>query len=193
MNNLNHSKSWISRIHSWISNIGTWTVALISIMGLFLPAPIYGISLLVKSISGLLDSFEMGDISLWTAFIFSVRIGISVYCFVVEWRVIRSCFTKHRVCEDGIEACFPHRASEKYGWSDFQEVCICYEGSHAKTNVKHLKLICFIRNGEKKNIFGFWKIDAFWRYPRIIRMNYTPEIFEEIANNCPIRIVDYCK
>lgn len=193
MNNLNHSKSWISRLHSWISNIGTWTVALISIMGLFLPAPIYGISLLVKSISGLLNSFEMGDISLGTALIFTVRIGISVYCFVVEWRVIRSCFTKHRICADGIEACFPHKKPETYLWSDFQEVSICYEDNHANTNVKPLKLICFIRNGEKKNIFGRWKIDAFWRYPRIVRLNYTPELFEEVVKYCPIRIVDRSK
>ena len=193
MCNFEDSAPLVTKIRLLFEKLSTQLVVIICILGLFLPVPIYGIYLLLKSISGLLNSFEIGDISLWTALIFAVRTGISAYCFVIEWRIIRSCFTKHRVCADGIEACFPHKTSEKYLWSDFQEVCICYEDNHVKTNAKPLKLICFIRNGEKKNIFGFWKIDAFWRYPRIVRINYTPEIFEEIVNNCPIRIVDYCK
>lgn len=190
MNNLNYNESWIMRLRSWASNIFTWSVVIISVMGLFLVAPACGFHLLVNGFFSVLNSVRMSAFAFRPVLIGVIQCGLGIYCFVIEWRIVCFCFTKHSICVDGIEACFLHKRPKLYSWSVFQEVCVCYEDDHTKVDNK---LICFVQKGEKKNIFGRWKSDAFWRYPRIIRLKYTPELHKIITDLCPIPIVDRCK
>lgn len=182
-----------NQVDSWLNRIFTWIIAILSITGLLLAMPTYGLYRFVNGILTIISIIRDSNLSIGAILDFTIDCGICTFCFVIEWRIIRFCFTKYYFCTDGIEASFLRQTPKLFLWDDFQEVCICYEAHRTKTNGNLQKLICFIRKGEKKNVFGHWKIGAFWRYPRIIRLNYTPELLEEIASFCPHTIVDYCK
>lgn len=183
---------WLDKSPS-SSDVFSWSVAVISMLGLLLSAPICGCIMVTKTISFALNSIRDGSFSYGTGISFAARVGFCYYCFVIEWRILQSCFTKYHFSADGIEAYFLRKVPKVYPWTIFQEVCICYEDNHAKSNEKKQKLICFVQKGEQKNFFGFWKVGAFWRYPRIIRLNYTSKLFDEITDVCPFQIVNHCK
>lgn len=183
--NSNHNESSIIHFLRWI-------IAIFLIMVLLLLAPTLGLYRFVKSLFSFSLVVQSGHFTIWSGAKFAIDCGICIFCFVLEWRILRCLFTKYDFHVQGVDTYFMSKKPKVVLWSDFQEICICYADYNTRTNGTLTKVICLVRNGEKKNIYGRWKVDAFWRYPRIIRLNYTQELYDQISSTCPYRIVNYC-
>lgn len=53
--------------------------------------------------------------------------------------------------------------------------------------------ICFLKKGAKKDFYGRWKSNHPLHYDKIITLNYTDELYEEVQEKCPYEIVDLRK
>ena len=181
-----------SDLKSLFNQILTGVVVAILLIALFALAPCLGLCWLIKGAQLLLGTIHSGNLSLWVFGRVLVHWGICFVCFVIQWRLVEALFTKYTFCSDGVNATLWKRFTRFIPWEDFQEVCICHADYYSRPDGKLTKVICLVRNGEKKNIYGRWKVDNFLRYLKIIRLDYTTELHEKIANLYPGEIVDYC-
>lgn len=141
----------------------------------------------------MITAMRFDGISAWNVFSFIVACFFCFACFSVEWKLLSFIFAKYEFAAEGVRVTYLGRRPQILPWEDFQEICVCYADYYARVDGKLTKVICFIKAGEKKNVFGRWKVDNFLRYRTVIRLNYSPALYQKIADTCPYDIVNYCK
>ena len=97
-------------------------------------------------------------------------------------------YTRVAVSADGVTLMRPLGKPRTYLWSDFQQVCICFASSVPRG--PSLPVMCFVRHGEKKNIYDRWRTDMPWHYRRLIVADHTAEIEEAVRALCPMKVDD---
>lgn len=114
---------------------------------------------------------------------------VSYYALVYAYKSHQMDFSKFNIDLDGINAKYPFHAEKLISWDEFQQVCVCY-GDYSKAGISAFVYICFIKKGAKKDFYGRWKANTPSHYRKIITMNYTDELYEEVKNKCPYEVVD---
>ncbi len=75
-------------------------------------------------------------------------------------------------------------------WRELQQVCICYSGYSTRgPHTAQTVLVC-VKAGEKKNDMMRWKTDNFLHFRNVVTMEFTPELYQKIAEVCPLEIID---
>lgn len=96
--------------------------------------------------------------------------------------------TRAAVSEEGVTLMMPLRREKRYAWSDFQQVCICFASSVPRGPSS--SVVCFVRHGEKRNLYDRWRTDMPWHYRRIIVADHTAEIEAAVRAVCPMKVDD---
>lgn len=174
-----------------LARIITGSVVAILLFALFALLPCYGVYWLIKAIRIMSEAICTHDFSLWILGNGFVFLCLSIGCFVIQRQLLRNLFTKYSFCPNGVKATLWKKFTQIIPWEDFQEVCICHADFNSRSDGKLTKVICFVRKGEKKNIYGRWKVDNFLRYGKVIRLDYSSELHEELSRLCPHEIKNY--
>ena len=117
-------------------------------------------------------------ISVWTGWMagnFTLMLGHILTCAEVS--------------TGGVTLLRPLRKAKTYPWSEFQQVCICYSSSVPGKN-DGMSVLCFIRHGEKRNIYDRWKTDNAWHYRRITVTDHSAELETAVRAVCPMEVKD---
>ena len=88
----------------------------------------------------------------------------------------------------GVQVKYPLEKLRFYHWEDFQQVCICYYSR--ATEMNGYPLICLVRKGEKKDLFGRWKTGSVLHYRNLLCLDYSEAQLEEICRHCPYAVPD---
>lgn len=116
--------------------------------------------------------------------------GFSIFAICLLWCSFSDGFCAYLFREDGIWMKKPLHSSVVLPWDCFQEICLCRGGFTTRGERKAHDRICFVKKGEKKNLYGRWKTDNVFHYDKTINFEYTPELYEEVAAACPYPIKD---
>lgn len=98
-------------------------------------------------------------------------------------------YTRVTLSPEGVTLLQPLRREKRCAWSEFQQVCICYSSAVPGKN-DGVSVLCFIRHGEKRNLYDRWKADSPWHYRRLIVADHTPELEEAVRASCPMEVTD---
>lgn len=90
---------------------------------------------------------------------------------------------------EGVTLIRPWRKAKAYPWSDFWQVCVCYSSGTPGKN-DGVPVLCFVRHGEKRNLYDRWKADNPWHYGRLIVADCTEEMQEAVRSVCPMEVAD---
>ena len=99
-----------------------------------------------------------------------------------------------KISEQGLLVKYPWTSWNCIEWDQFRQICICYRGFNQyeryETVYKYDPIICFVKHGEKKNFHDRWNVDSRLHYKRVIWMDYTERLLEEVKEKCPYEVVD---
>lgn len=98
-------------------------------------------------------------------------------------------YTRASVSEEGVTLMRPLRRERLILWDEFQQVCICYSSSVPGRN-DGVSVLCFVRHGEKRNLYDRWRTDNPWHSRRLIVADHTAEIEQIVRAVCPMEVVD---
>lgn len=134
-----------------------------------------------------------GDLSIWDAF-FSTTVVLIFSCFPASMAlgcacIALECMTCYRFCDDGLYIKYLFEKWKCMPWESFQQICICYPYG-AKDYPKVDTIICFVKQGEKKSLFGRWKTENPFHYRSVISFPLEPEILDKLQRKCTVRIDD---
>lgn len=99
---------------------------------------------------------------------------------------LSACYQFHK---NGLYVKYPFVNWQCIPWNSFQQICICYPYD-LKTGFKADTIICFVKQGEKKNPFGRWKTENPFHHRRVISFPLDQEIIDALQRKCNIRIDD---
>ncbi len=119
--------------------------------------------------------------------------GFCLLLMIYSWENFSALLAKYDFSKEGITIKYPFRKSELLKWEEFQQVCLCYANYTTRGERKANDVICLVKNGEKPNIIGRWKIGYLFHYKSVIPLSYTDELYEEVKEKCPYEVVDLRK
>lgn len=158
------------------------------IVGLAFLALVFAAATLYLLLSCLVLPFVLDG--LWETPLFllpiSVWTGWVAGNFVLMLGHILTC---EEVSTGGVTLLRPLCKAKTYPWSEFQQVCICYSSSVPGKN-DGMSVLCFIRHGEKRNIYDRWKTDNAWHYRRITVTDHAAELETAVRALCPMEVRD---
>lgn len=96
--------------------------------------------------------------------------------------------TRAAVSEEGVMLMRPLQKARLIRWDEFQQVCICFSSSVPRGPSS--PVVCFVRHGEKKNVYDRWRTDMPWHYRRLIVADHTEAIEAAVRNVCPMEVKD---
>lgn len=103
-------------------------------------------------------------------------------------------YTDHKAyfdySEEGLGVKYLLQKRKVIPWSEFQQVCVCYTSYSTRGQATAHSVLCFVKKGEKKNVYGRWKASNPFRSRSVIAMDYTDELYEEVKKHCPYEIPD---
>lgn len=185
-----HNKETKHNIKHYFDNVTNWVTVLFLLFSVFAFAPIFGLYQLYSAASQVLLALREGDFTIWSVVYCCIKMAIACFFLDMERRILLLLFTKYEFTTSGIECTSFRYYKWRIPWDKFQAVCICCADEIAWSDKKPTKALCFVQKGERRDIRGRWKVDAFWRYPKIIRMNDSVDLLEEVMRNCPLAITD---
>lgn len=112
------------------------------------------------------------------------------FCYTIHCILMRSA-SRYRVQQDGLLISFGWHKPKLIPWDAFQEVCVCRADYPTRPPLRYSTVICCIRKGEKKNLYGRWKTNNPFHYRSVIRIAYTEERHQEFLDICPVEIKDF--
>lgn len=126
---------------------------------------------------------------LWMAVLMLLPMAAGAFWFAgTFFLMLVRMYTRAAVSEEGVTLMLPLRREKRYAWSDFQQVCICFASSVPRGPSS--PVVCFVRHGEKKNIYDRWRTDMPWHYRRLIVADHTAEIEAVVRAVCPMKVDD---
>ena len=177
----------------FVHKLARKALALILLGAIFALAPCLGFYYIRKGLISLICAMQANKITVGIILTVLHSCGIGLFCFFVEERLLTACYAQYEFSQDGVMAKYPGRAQIGIPWDDFQEVCICYADYTSRPDRQLTKVVCLVKKGEKKNIFGRWKVDNFLHCKSVIRLDYSEELYTEIVSLYQRRVIDYCK
>lgn len=130
---------------------------------------------------------------------YPLSIGLSLFVIVaavgftlihIGWKFITAGLAKYRFAPNGIYAKYPLKPEVFYPWSVFQQVCVCYSAYTTRGPQKANTIICCIKHGEKKNLYGRWKTENPFRYRTVICVNFSLDLLYGVKEMCPFEVID---
>ena len=95
----------------------------------------------------------------------------------------------YKLCKDGIWVKYPFESEQLIYWEEFQQVLICNQNCRIGQYV----LCAFIRVGEHFDYETGADRQSLFKLRRIIIVDYTDELYEDIKKYCPYEIKDIRK
>ena len=123
-------------------------------------------------------------------FLFTVMVGIGLSFLLLGWQFITVGMARYRFSKEGIYAKYPLQHERLYHWTDFQEVCVCYSAYTTRGPRKANTIICCVKYGERKNLYGRWRAENPFRYRSIVSIEYSLALYCGIKEMCPYDVVD---
>lgn len=120
----------------------------------------------------------------------SIIIALATFFLLIGLAFISSGLARYCFKIDGLEVKYPLQPRCLIPWEDFQQVCIVYAAFTTRGERRANTVICCVKKGEKKNIYGRWKTDNPFRYRTVICIAYSPELYEGIKEKCPYKVED---
>ncbi|MBR6800148.1 MAG: hypothetical protein IKM61_00150 [Eubacteriaceae bacterium] len=114
----------------------------------------------------------------------------SAICIKIGWVTISMELFSFEFIREGIRIKYPLKKIQVIEWDEFQQICICYNGSTTRGERKAFSVICLVKNGEKKNHLYRWNT---FHYKNVITIYYSDEILTELKKYCPYDVVDLRK
>lgn len=115
-------------------------------------------------------------------------LGFSIWFAGFFFLLLGRMMTSISLTGNGVCLYGPLQRSKWIPWDAFQQVCICY-GSGTPGKNDGNTVLCFVQNGEKKNLYDRWKVDNPWR-DRLISADYTEELYTAVCACCPMEVTD---
>ena len=154
---------------------------------------IIGVDMLISGIWLLVDDISIGCFGFDTVFCSFVSMGTGVLMVIYILNLISMSFYKYEILAEGIRTKYPLQGWRLISWDEFQQVCVCYAGYTTRGERKAYSVVCFVKKGEKKNLYGRWKTGNPFHYRSVITIEYTDELYEEVKEKCPYEIPDLRK
>ena len=114
----------------------------------------------------------------------------SIFLISVGWLF----YTNHKAYFDysaeGLGVKYLLQKRKVIPWNEFQQVCVCYASYSTRGEGRAHSVLCFVKKGEKQNVYGRWKADNPFHNRSVITMEYTDELYEEVKKHCPYEIPD---
>ena len=122
--------------------------------------------------------------------LFTYVFGIGLILVRIGWQFITVGLARFRFSKEGIYSKYPLQQEQLHPWDDFQEVCVCYAAYTTRGPRKANTIICCVKHGERKNLYGRWKADNIFRYRSIISIEYSDALHCGIKEMCPYEVID---
>lgn len=88
----------------------------------------------------------------------------------------------------GVSVKYPLEPLREYSWGEFQQVCVCY---HSRgTEVRKYPILCLVKQGECRDVFGRWKTLSIFHYRNILCLDFSEALLEAVKRYCPSEIPD---
>lgn len=163
-------------------------IVILLLLGFF---PIVGISLSALGIIVAYVSIVNDGYPIFAIFVFLVFVMvIAAFFLVLGWAIISEGLARYRFETNGLHVKYPLHLPHLIPWDEFQQVCVIHAAFTTRGERRANTVICCVKKGEKKNIYGRWKTDNPFRYRSVISIAYTPELHEGIKNRCPYEVCD---
>lgn len=158
------------------------------ILGFF---PIVGLCLIACSIFASYSVIAHDGYPVGVGFLlFAVIGGTGFGLLVIGWQFITVGLARYRFTKEGVYAKYPLKTEQLLPWRSFQQVCVCYSAYTTRGKRKANTIICCVKCGERRNIYGRWKTENPFRYRNIVCIEYTPGLYEGIKDMCPYTVID---
>ena len=148
------------------------------LVAILLLAPVFEIGLLGFSLWSLFSGVEE---AVWL-------ILLAAAALVTSWMDYQAAMAEYSFCPDGVTVQYPLEKQRYYPWSDFQQVCVCYYSR--ATEMYGYSVICLVKKGEKKDLFGRWKTANPFRYRSVMCLDYSETLLETVRESCPYDVPD---
>ena len=153
--------------------------------------PLVGIAIIVGTVyvsygSLVHDGYPIGAV-LW---LFCYSGGVGVFLLWIGWLFITTGMAQFRFSKEGLYAKYPLKPEQLIPWRAFQQVCVCYCAYTTRGPRRACTIICCVKHGEKRNLYGRWKADNLFRYRTVIAIKYSPELHAGVKEMCPYEVVD---
>lgn len=107
---------------------------------------------------------------------------------IAGWQDIQAAFARYTFSEAGVTVQYPLEKPRNYSWDEFQQVCVCYYSRAME--MSGYSVICLVKKGEKKDVFGRWKTADPFRYRSVLCLDYSDELLATVKMNCPYQVPD---
>ena len=117
-------------------------------------------------------------------------LGCSAFCFYFGWCCIKRGLARFRFLKEGLMVKFPLEEEYLIPWDEFQQVCVIYGQYSTRGTPRASSIICCVKKGQKKNLYGRWKIDSVFTYRTVLGILFKPEYLAGIREVCPYQVPD---
>lgn len=115
---------------------------------------------------------------------------VGIFFIIAGWSEVKREFKEISYFDGGICVKYPLQNKKYFSWSAFQQVCVCYTSFTTRGERRARAVLCFVKPGAKKNAYGRWKADEVIYTGKVIVLDYTDELYEEVKTYCPYEIPD---
>ena len=119
--------------------------------------------------------------------------ALGIFICVWGWLLYTDDRAQYDFSSEGVGVKYLLEKRKVIPWEEFKEVCICYTSYTTRGERFAHSVICFVKPGAKYNFYGRWPADNPLHSRKVLSIEYTDEIFEEVQRNCPFTIPDLRK
>lgn len=164
------------------------TIALIPFLGFI---PVTGLWLVVYAFLDLVKMATSVPFSLFfTIWRFSYFFLHGAVLLSIGLACISEGLANYQFCDDGLRVKYPLSKWELTPWEEFQQICICYTSYTTRGPSRAHTIVCFVKQGEKKNLYGRWKSDNPLHHRKVIDFDLEPDILLKLQLKCTAPIAD---
>lgn len=123
--------------------------------------------------------------------IFYMPVAIFPLALAIAWGSLF--FSRFQLSEDGLGVKRPLSRWEYTRWNDFQQICICYTAYSTRGPLRANTVLCCVKKGEKKNLYGRWKTENPFHQRGVITFGgryVEPDLVLKMQLYCSARIDD---
>lgn len=152
--------------------------------------PLIGVFIIAVSVWLLIDEISTAFPLVFLTTYLPIFICSGVFLILLGWNFYSSVTANYKYTTNGLLVKYPFQTEILLPWTSFQQVCVCYATYTTRGEQMANSVICFVKHGEKKNGSMRWKTDNPFRHRRVICIEYTPELYEQVKAVCPYEISD---
>lgn len=151
--------------------------------------------------SAIFTSFILIPLGIWLAtnflthfkndrFMSILTFFVGIFLISAGWTEIKREFKKIEFGQEGVWVKYPLQKKQFLSWTDFEQICVCYTTFTTRGERTARSVLCFVRPGAKKNMYGRWKADSVIYTGKVISVDYSDELYDEIKKYCTYDIPD---